>query len=226
MKNKILIIEDETRIRMLLREYFQENGHETYDASNGKEALDIFAKTSVDLVIVDILMPGLNGWEVCKVIRETSNVPIIILTACADEDDKLLGYDIGADDYMTKPFSPKVLVAKAESLLKRSMGLKLNSSIHKAGIISINYDAREVLVKDQQVEFTAKEFDILTYLVSNPSSVITRDMFLNKIWGYDYYGDSRIIDAHIKKIRKKLNEASNYISTVLGVGYKFEVKEP
>lgn len=225
MTHTVLIVEDEERIRSLLRTYFEEHGHKVLTAADGRQATTTFDNNKVDLVILDILMPHLNGWEVIKRIRAKSDVPIIFLTALNDEDDKLNGYELGADDYVTKPFSPKVLVAKAETLLKRTHGQRLCDLPIVLGAMTIDEKSRIIKIADEVVELTAKEYDLLLYLIQNPSTVLTRDMFLNRLWGYDYYGDSRIIDAHIKKIRKKIGVCANYIQTVTGVGYKFEVKD-
>lgn len=219
-----LIVEDEIRIRTIIKEYFEEENHTVLEAENGRIALELFTSHQVDLVILDIMLPELNGWSVCRKIREKSDVPIIILTANSDERDKLLGFELGADDYVTKPFSPKVLVASATNLLKRVNGTLSSSAILIEGDLEIQKSAYMIKAFGQPIPFTPKEYEMLIYLIENKKQVITREMFLNKIWGYDYYGDYRIIDAHIKKIRKKLGACAHYIVTVLLVGYKFEVK--
>ncbi len=219
-----LIVEDEILIRNLIKEYFEEENHQVLEAENGRVALELFSKHKVNLVILDIMLPELNGWNVCKKIREKSDVPIIILTAHSDERDKLLGFELGADEYVTKPFSPKVLVASAKNLLKRVNGSLSSSIILTEGDLEIDKNAYVIKALGQVIPFTPKEYEMLLYLIENKGQVITREMFLNKIWGYDYYGDYRIIDAHIKKIRKKLGDYASYIGTVLLVGYKFEVK--
>lgn len=225
MRFTVIVVEDEERIRSIVKTYFSEAGFKVLEAENGRIALDLLAINKVDLVILDIMMPELDGWSVCRKIRKTSDVPIIILTARSDEDDKLMGFEFGADDYVTKPFSPKVLVARAENLLKRSMGRVVNDSdiIHE-GIVEVLKKAYIVKVNGEEVAFTPKEYEILLFLMENKGTVLTRDMLLNRIWGYDYYGDDRIVDAHIKKIRKKLGDAALYVHTILRAGYKFEVK--
>lgn len=220
----VLIVEDEKRIRDIVSEYFTDKNHQVYEAENGKIALDIMAKESLDIVILDIMMPEMDGFSTCRRIRKTSDVPIIMLTARSDEDDKLMGFELGADEYVTKPFSPKVLVARAEKLIQRSAGQTQTNHLIEIGDLTVDKKAYHIRTADQVFELTKKEYDILLYMIENMDMVITRDMFLNKIWGYDYYGDDRIVDAHIKKIRKKLGDYASYVTTVLNVGYKFVVK--
>lgn len=225
MRFTVIVVEDEERIRSIIKTYFSEAGFKVLEAENGKIALEVMASNKIDLVILDIMMPELDGWSVCRKIRKSSDIPIIILTARSDEDDKLMGFEFGADDYVTKPFSPKVLVARAENLLKRSMGRVVNDSdIIQEGIVEVHKKAYLVKINQVEVAFTPKEYEILLFLMDNKGTVLTRDMLLNRIWGYDYYGDDRIVDAHIKKIRKKLGDAAGYVHTILRAGYKFEVK--
>ncbi|MBK1809296.1 response regulator transcription factor [Clostridium sp. YIM B02505] len=220
----LLIVEDEIRIRFLLRDYFLKENFKIFEAKNGKEALNIYSEEKIDLVILDIMMPELNGFEVCKKIREVSTTPIIMLTARSEEDDKLLGYELGADDYVTKPFSPKVLVAKAKALLKRTNN-KTDTNIMDYDGLKINKTSHEVMVYDKTINLSPKEFDLLIYLVSNEGIALTRDQILDSVWGIDYYGDLRTVDTNIKRLREKLLDKSEFITTVRGSGYKFEVKE-
>ncbi|GIM28657.1 DNA-binding response regulator [Clostridium polyendosporum] len=224
MFKTLLIVEDEFRIRLLLKDYFIREDFKILEASNGKEAIEIFSKNKVDLVILDIMIPKLDGFEVCKIIRESSSTPIIMLTAREDEDDKLLGYNLGADDYVTKPFSPKVLVAKVKALLRRTDSHR-DTSILEFNDLTINKLSHEVLVNNNVINLSPKEYDLLIYLVSNQGIALTRYQILDNIWGIDYYGDTRTVDTNIKRLREKLLTASDYITTVRGSGYKFEVKQ-
>jgi DNA-binding response OmpR family regulator len=224
MNKTILLVEDEIRIRFLLRDYFHKENFNVLEASNGREALEIFSNNIIDLIILDIMMPEVDGFTVCKAIREISTLPIILLTAKSEEEDKLLGYDLGADDYVTKPFSPKVLVAKVKALLKRTDSHKDLSIINYNGL-KINKLSHEVIVDDKEINLSPKEFDLLLFLVSNEGIALTRDKILDNVWGVDYYGDIRTVDTNIKRLREKLLSKSEYISTVRGSGYKFEVKD-
>lgn len=225
MNKKLLIVEDEPRMRRLLRDYLSKEGFDTFEASNGKEALDIFNSMSFNLVILDIMIPLLDGFQVCKSIREVSNIPIIIVTARSEEDDKLLGYDLGADDYVTKPFSPKVLTAKVKALLKRLEDLDISQPIINMGDLSINKTSHEVSIKGSAVYLSPKEYDLLVFFCHNKNSVLSRETLLDKIWGYDFVGDIRTVDTHIKRLREKLGTLSDMIITVRGSGYKFEYKD-
>jgi two-component system, OmpR family, response regulator ResD len=225
MNKTLLLVEDETRMRILISDYLKREGYSLLEASNGVEALKIFNSNTTDLVILDIMMPYLDGWDVCKAIRKTSDVPIILLTAKSEEEDKLLGYELGADDYITKPFSPKVLVAKVKVLLKR-MEQKQNV---KSDVISfdgliIDELSHEVRVDDETVMLTPKEYDLLLFLVKNKGIALSRDKILDSVWGIDYYGDARTVDTNIKRLREKLGSKAEMIATVRGSGYKFEVK--
>ncbi|SHF08385.1 response regulator transcription factor [Clostridium fallax] len=224
MNTTILLVEDELRIRFLLRDYFLKEGYKILEAENGKEALDIFSKNKVNIIILDIMMPELDGFTVCKKIRETSTIPIIMLTAKSEEEDKLLGYDLGADDYVTKPFSPKVLVAKVKALLKRTDTSK-DTNIQNFYGLKINKLSREVSINDKEINLSPKEFDLLSFLIDNKGIALTRDKILDNVWGVDYYGDNRTVDTNIKRLREKLLDKSEYIATVRGSGYKFEVKD-
>ena len=225
MDRTILIVEDEYRMRHLISDYFKREGFNIVEAENGIDALEKF-KDKIDLVILDIMMPLLDGWSVCQTIRNTSNVPIIILTAKSEEDDKLMGYELGADDYITKPFSPKVLVAKVKALLKRAEGIsgKSNGLIDINGLI-INEMAHEVMVNGEYINLSPKEFDLLLFLVRNRGAALSRDQILDNIWGYGYEGDLRTVDTHIKRIREKLKEKGDIITTIRGSGYKLEIKK-
>ncbi|KDR95000.1 DNA-binding response regulator, OmpR family, contains REC and winged-helix (wHTH) domain [Peptoclostridium litorale DSM 5388] len=226
MNKTVLIVEDEKRIREIVCDYFCAAGFETIKAQDGRKAIEEFESNQVDLVILDIMMPELDGWSVCKRLRKKSNVPIIMLTARSDEDDKLMGFELGADEYVTKPFSPKVLVARSKVLLKRVEGsMGKSESCIEAGVIEISKDAMHVLVQGAEVELTPKEYELLVYMVDNKGIVLSRKAILDNVWGYDYFGDERAVDTHVKKLRKKLGEKSNYIRTITKAGYKFEVVE-
>lgn len=223
MKKSILIVEDETRIRFLLRDYFTRENFFIYEAENGEEALNIFKDKKIDLIILDIMMPVMDGLTLLEKLREVSTVPVILLTAKGQEEDKLQGYEVGADDYMTKPFSPKVLVAKAKALLKRTREDVDSSSQDFNGLI-INKLSREVKINDTIINLSPKEYELLVYLIDNENIALTRDNILDNVWGLDYYGDIRTVDTNVKRLREKLNDKANYIVTVRGSGYKFEVK--
>ncbi|NFP35098.1 response regulator transcription factor [Clostridium botulinum] len=223
MKKSILIVEDELKIRFLIREYLLKDGFNIFEASDGEEGLFQFSKEKIDLIILDIMMPKMNGLEMLEKLREVSNVPVIFLTAKGEEEDKLEGYQFGADDYMTKPFSPKVLVAKVKALLKRTRE-DLDSSIQNFNGLSVNQLSHEVKVNDKIILLSPKEYELLIYLINNESIALSRDNILDNVWGIDYYGDIRTVDTNIKRLREKLLDKSSYIVTVRGSGYKFEVK--
>lgn len=224
MNKSILIVEDETRIRFLLRDYFaREKNFTIYEAENGLEALNIFKEKKIDLIILDIMMPVMDGLTALEKIREVSTVPVILLTAKGQEEDKLQGYDYGADDYMTKPFSPNVLVAKVKALLKRTIE-NVDSSTQEFNGLSINKLSREVKVNGEVLSLSPKEYELLVYLIDNEGVALSRDTILDNVWGLDYYGDIRTVDTNVKRLREKLLDKSNYIVTVRGSGYKFEVK--
>ena len=217
---KILIVDDESRIRKLIKDYLRRSGYEVLEAVDGEEALSIFYKTKdISLIILDVMMPRLDGWEVLKEIRESSKVPIIMLTAKGEEEDELNGYSLGADEYVSKPFSPKVLVARVEAVLRRSAGEEV-AIIEKDGI-RIDENAHEVTVDGKSVELSVREYDLLKYFMNNPGVALSRDKILNSVWDYDYYGDARTIDTHVKKLRSKLLDKGDLIKTIWGVGYKF-----
>ncbi|GMQ60977.1 response regulator transcription factor [Vallitalea maricola] len=226
MNKNILVVEDEQRMREIICDYLEMDGFTVFQADNGIEAMNVFENNNIDLVLLDIMMPGLDGWSVCRRIRKKSNVLIIILSARSDEDDKLLGFELGADEYVTKPFSPKVLVARVKTLLSRfneTNGEQIKNNMISRKEILIDKNAYSIKVEGEEIIFTRKEYDLLVFLIENEGIVMSRDRIINNIWGYDYYGDGRVVDTNIKTIRKKLGEASKYINTVVGVGYKFEV---
>ncbi|SCK03995.1 Staphylococcal respiratory response protein A [uncultured Clostridium sp.] len=224
MEKNILIIEDEIRIRILLRDYLKREGFNVIEASDGDEGINAFQNNSIDLILLDIMMPRVDGITVLETIRNVSDVPIILLTAKSQEEDKLFGYELGADDYITKPFSPKVLIAKVKALLKRtSDGSNSFSSAKDFNGLSINKLAHEVKVDGITLNLSPKEFELLVYLTDNIGISLTRDTILDNVWGIDYYGDLRTVDTNVKRLREKLGSKANYIITVRGSGYKFEV---
>lgn len=218
----ILVIEDEKKLNEIICDYLNEAGYKTLSALDGEEALDIFESEAVDGVILDIMIPRIDGWSVCRKIRQTSGIPIIMLTARGEEDDKLMGFELGADEYVTKPFSPKVLVARVSRLISRIKDTTVSLGDLKWQGVVINLDAHQVNVDDQLVEMTPKEFDLLKYLIENKGIVLSREVILNKVWGYDFYGELRVVDSHIKKVRKKISPYSDGIKTVVKVGYRLE----
>lgn len=223
-KLKILVVDDESRMRKIVRDFLVRKGYEVIEAGDGERALDEFYKTkSIALVILDVMMPKMNGWEVCKEIRETSKVPIIMLTAKSEESDELLGFDLGVDEYITKPFSPKILVARVEAILRRTNQIGESLEVKTLAGIVLDKTAHQVTIDGKSVDLSLKEFELLEYFMSNPSVALSRDQILNGVWDYDYYGDARTIDTHVKKLRSKMGEKGNCIKTVWGLGYKFEV---
>lgn len=223
-KLKILVVDDESRMRKIVRDFLVRKGYEVIEAGDGERALDEFYKTkSIALVILDVMMPKMNGWEVCKEIRETSKVPIIMLTAKSEESDELLGFDLGVDEYITKPFSPKILVARVEAILRRTNQMEEALEVKTLAGIVLDKTAHQVTIDGKSVDLSLKEFELLEYFMSNPGVALSRDQILNGVWDYDYYGDARTIDTHVKKLRGKMGEKGNCIKTVWGLGYKFEV---
>ena len=226
MNKTILIIEDEIRIRFLLKDYLLSEGFSVIEACDGEEGLMAFKNNNVDLILLDIMMPKIDGLTVLENIRTVSDIPIILLTAKSQEEDKLYGYDIGADDYITKPFSPKILVAKVKALLKRTADLNEDQySTKNYNGLTINKLAHEVKVDNVQLSLSPKEYELLVYLSDNIGIALTRDTILDNVWGIDYYGDLRTVDTNIKRLREKLGEKANYIVTVRGSGYKFDVSQ-
>ena len=220
---KILVIDDESRMRKLVRDFLSKKGYDVLEASNGEEAMDIFySDKEIGLLILDVMMPKMDGWEVCREVRKTSKVPIIMLTAKADERDELLGFELGVDEYVTKPFSPKILVARVEAILRRS-NMGNNDGIITVGDIRMDKNAHEVFVGDKPIELSFKEFELLAYFIENQGIALSRERILNNVWNYDYFGDARTIDTHVKKLRNKMGEQGKYIKTIWAMGYKFEV---
>lgn len=224
--NTILVVDDEQRMRTLIKDFLEQKEYRILQAKDGEEALEIFdmEKDSISLIILDVMMPKLDGWSVLRQIRQTSQVPIIMLTARGEEQDELFGFELGVDEYISKPFSPKILVARVEAILKRGRITEpLEETNDKSGI-TIDDRARTVTVDGKNVEMSLREYELLKYLLDNVGIALSRDKILNNVWNYDYYGDSRTIDSHIKKIRHKLGRKGKYIKTVRGIGYKFETK--
>lgn len=220
----ILIVEDEKNMQEIITEYMRRGGHTCYTADDGVDALMVLKNNPMDLMILDIMMPLLDGFSVCKMAREMSNIPIIMLTAKGGEDDKLKGYDLGADDYMTKPFSPKVLLAKANALLRRLSVFPADTvNAVYGGNISILPSAHKVFLEGQEITLAYKEYELLYFLMSNPGQVFSREQLLNRIWGYDFEGTTRTVDTHIKTLRQKLGGEGRHIVTLIRSGYKFEV---
>ena len=220
---KILVVDDEDRMRKLEKDFLTRKQYKVIEAENGEEAIDLFVEhNDFDLIILDVMMPKMDGWEVCREIRKVSKVPIIMLTAKGEESDELLGFELGVDEYISKPFSPRILVARVDALLRRTNNIDQNEII-KSGEIEINKAAHLVMVKGEVVDLSFKEFELLTYFVQNKGIALSRENILNNVWNYDYFGDARTIDTHVKKLRSKLGECGKYILTIWGMGYKFEV---
>jgi DNA-binding response OmpR family regulator len=221
---KILVVDDESRMRKLVKDFLVKKNFEVIEAENGADAIDLFfAQKDIALVLLDVMMPKMDGWQVCREIRAYSKVPIIMLTARADEQDELLGFELGVDEYISKPFSPKILVARVEAILRRTNAISAEDTI-QAGGIQIDKAAHQVTVDGKLVELSFKEFELLTYFMENQGLALSREKILNSVWNYDYFGDARTIDTHVKKLRNKLGEKGNYIRTIWGMGYKFEVE--
>lgn len=222
-KIKILIVDDESRMRKLVNDFLSRHSYDVVEAKDGEEAIDKFyADKTISLIILDVMMPKMDGWEVCKQIRKDSNVPIIMLTAKGDERDELTGFDCGADEYITKPFSPKILTARVDALVRRTYQIDSSEVIDIGGII-IDKAAHIVKIDGQAIDLSYKEFELLTYFVENKGIALSREKILNNVWNYDYFGDARTIDTHVKKLRKKMGEKGDYIRTIWGMGYKFEI---
>ena len=224
MNNSILVVDDEVRMRKLIKDFLTAKGYSIIEAEDGEKALQIFEENQpkIDLILLDVMMPKLDGWSVLRQIRQISKVPIIMLTARGEEQDELFGFELGVDEYISKPFSPKILVARVEAILKRTQGEQ--KEVKDYGGIEIDKEGRTVTVDGKVLELSLREYELLVYLVENENIALSRDKILNNVWNYDYYGDSRTIDSHIKKIRHKLGKKGKYIKTMRGVGYKFEVK--
>jgi DNA-binding response OmpR family regulator len=221
---KILVVDDESRMRKLVRDFLTKKDFEVLEAEDGEAAIDVFfEQKDIALVILDVMMPKMDGWQVCREIRNYSQVPIIMLTAKSDERDELLGFELGVDEYISKPFSPKILVARVEAILRRTNGLS-SDDLLKAGAIEVNRAAHEVKLDGKTVDLSYKEFELLTYFIENQGIALSREKILNSVWNYDYFGDARTIDTHVKKLRSKLGAHGDYIKTIWGMGYKFEVE--
>ena len=220
-KLKILVVDDESRMRKLVRDFLVRQDFDVIEAGDGEEALDLFYKDkSIALIILDVMMPKMNGWEVCREVRETSKVPIIMLTAKSEESDELMGFDLGVDEYIAKPFSPKILVARVEAILRRTNKLGDASEVKKAGAIVLDKTAHEVKLDGKTIDLSFKEFELLAYFMENKGIALSREKILNHVWNYDYFGDARTIDTHVKKLRSKLGDKGDLIKTIWGVGYK------
>ena len=223
-KLKILVVDDESRMRKLVKDFLEREGHIIIEAADGMEAMDIFYENKdIALIILDVMMPRMDGWQVCREVRALSQVPIIMLTARGEERDELQGFELGVDEYISKPFSPKVLVARVNAILKRGRAAASEDLID-AGVIVIDKAAHLVKIDDVPIDLSVKEFELLTYFVENQKMALSREKILNNVWDYDYFGDARTIDTHVKKLRSKLGEKGNYIKTIWGMGYKFEVE--
>ena len=220
-KLKILVVDDETRMRKLVKDFLVKNNYDVVEAEDGEKAVDIFFNSNdIALIILDVMMPKMDGWQVCKEIRAYSKVPIIMLTAKSDEKDELMGFEYGVDEYISKPFSPKILVARVEAILRRSNNLE---DVLEAGGIVLDKTAHQVTVDGKPIELSYKEFELLEYFVTNKGVALSREKILNNVWNYDYFGDARTIDTHVKKLRSKMGDKGEYIKTIWGMGYKFEV---
>ena len=220
---KVLMVDDESRMRKLVSDFLTRKGYIVIEAGDGEEALDRFyADKDISLVILDVMMPKMNGWDVCREIRKNSKVPIIMLTAKSDESSELNGFECGADEYIAKPFSPKILTARVDALIRRSYSID-SSEVTDVGGIIIDKAAHIVKIDGQEIDLSFKEFELLTYFVDNKGLALSREKILNNVWNYDYFGDARTIDTHVKKLRKKLGDKGDYIKTIWGMGYKFEV---
>lgn len=225
-KVKILVVDDESRMRKLVRDFLVRKDYEVLEVSDGEEALDIFYKDKeIALLILDVMMPKMNGWEVCREIRRTSRVPIIMLTAKGDESDELLGFELGVDEYISKPFSPKILVARVEALLRRANKIRQAGRAREAGGIMLDKDARQVSIDGEQIDLSFKEFELLAYFMENEGIALSREKILDNVWNYDYFGDTRTVDTHVKKLRSKMRGKGDYIKTVWGLGYRFSLED-
>ncbi len=222
---KILVVDDESRMRKLVRDFLTKSNYEVIEAEDGARAVDIFfEQNDIALIILDVMMPNMDGWQVCREIREYSKVPIIMLTAKSDEQDELQGFGLGVDEYISKPFSPKILVARVEAILRRTSQANAGEVMEAGGIL-INKAAHSVAVDGKPVDLSYKEFELLTYFMENKGIALSREKILNSVWNYDYFGDARTIDTHVKKLRSKMGEKGELIKTIWGMGYKFEVNE-
>jgi len=222
-KIKILVVDDESRMRKLVNDFLTRKNYEVIEAADGEEAIDMFyADKNISLIILDVMMPKMTGWEVCKEIRKNSKIPIIMLTAKSEERDELDGFELGVDEYISKPFSPKILTARVDAILRRSNLIDSSENVNIGGI-HIDKAAHIVKIDGEEIDLSFKEFELLTYFVENKGLALSREKILNNVWNYDYFGDARTIDTHVKKLRKKMGEKGDTIKTIWGMGYKFEV---
>ncbi len=222
---KILVVDDESRMRKLVKDFLVKSNYEVVEAEDGAQAVDIFfEQNDIDLIILDVMMPKMDGWQVCREIRAYSKVPIIMLTAKSDERDELQGFELGIDEYISKPFSPKILVARVEAILRRTSQVSADDLL-EAGGIRIDKAAHSVTVDGKPIDLSYKEFELLTYFVENKGIALSREKILNSVWNYDYFGDARTIDTHVKKLRSKMGQKGDLIKTIWGMGYKFEVND-
>ncbi len=223
-KLKILVVDDESRMRKLVKDFLTKSDYDVIEAQDGSQALDIFYETKdIALIILDVMMPKIDGWQVCREIREYSKVPIIMLTAKSDERDELQGFQLGVDEYISKPFSPKILVARVEAILRRTNQIASDGALEAGGIV-INKAAHMVMIDNKQIDLSYKAFELLTYFIENQGIALSREKILNHVWNYDYFGDARTIDTHVKKLRNKMGEKGDLIKTIWGMGYKFEAE--
>ncbi|MCR5153502.1 MAG: response regulator transcription factor [Lachnospiraceae bacterium] len=221
---KVLVVDDESRMRKLVHDFLAKKGYSVIEAENGERAVDIFFENKdISLIILDVMMPKMDGWQVCREIRQYSKVPIIMLTAKSDERDELLGFELGVDEYISKPFSPKILVARVDAILRRS-NTQVDECIEMGGI-KLDKGAHSVKIDDEPIELSVKEFELLEYFMTNSKMALSREKILNNVWNYDYYGDARTIDTHVKKLRSKMGDKGDYIKTIWGMGYKFDTEE-
>ncbi len=221
---KILVVDDESRMRKLVKDFLMKSNYEVLEAEDGSQALDIFFEhNDIDLIILDVMMPKIDGYQVCREIRSYSKVPIIMLTAKSDERDELMGFELGVDEYISKPFSPKILVARVEAILRRTNQANAGEILEAGGIV-INKAAHSVTIDGQQVELSFKEYELLTFFLENKGLALSREKILNSVWNYDYFGDARTIDTHVKKLRSKMGAKGDMIKTIWGMGYKFEAE--
>lgn len=221
-KLKVLVVDDESRMRKLVKDFLSKKNYEVYEAENGEQAVDMFFNIKdISLIILDVMMPKMDGWQVCREIRQYSQVPIIMLTAKSDEKDELLGFELGVDEYISKPFSPKILVARVEAILRRTNALE--EGIVEVGGIVLDKAAHLVKIDNEAIDLSSKEFELLSYFIRNQGVALSRERILNNVWNYDYFGDARTIDTHVKKLRSKMGEKGEYIKTIWGMGYKFEI---
>lgn len=222
----VLVVDDEDRIRKLVKDFLLKDGYAVLEACDGERALEIFYENpGISLIILDVMMPKLDGFEVAKNIRSNSNVPIIMLTAKSDEEDELKGFEYGIDEYITKPFSPKILMARANAIIRRATGTEPGTQkVIDVGGIHLDITAHIITIDGKEIALSVKEFELLSYFIQNKGIALSRDIILNNVWNYDYFGDARTIDTHVKKLRSKMGEKGNYIKTIWGMGYKFEIE--